>query len=75
MKKRSHDKSVPGKILELGEFLKTPKTAEDIKRELKDSFGYNIGIVEVSRSLLRLLRKKEIKRKKDDKVYKYYKVS
>lgn len=72
MKKKKNKFSVPKKILELGDFLKKSKTADEIKIELKDSFGYNIDIIEIRKSLLRLLRRKKIKRKREDDLYKYY---
>jgi len=64
--------SVPEQILELGDFLKKSKTAEEIKKELKDAFGHNIGITEIRKSLLRLLRRKKIRREGDGKMYRYF---
>lgn len=71
MKKKKHKKSVAEKILELENFLKVPKTAEDIKKELKDSMGYSIDMYAIRMALIRLLRSKKIKRKKEGKIYKY----
>lgn len=51
---------------------KQPKSAEEIKKELKDRFGYNIKLEDVRVNLLYLLRRGKIRRKKEDKVYKYY---
>jgi len=70
MKKRK--KSTIEKILELTNFLKIARTAEEVKRELKDSLGYNVNIAEVRVSLLRLLRRKKVKREKEGKTYKYH---
>jgi len=51
---------------------KQPKSAEEIKKELKDRFGYNIKLEDVRVNLLYLLRRGKIRRKKEDKIYKYY---
>lgn len=71
MKKKKNKYSVTEKILELENFLKKSKTAEEIKKELKDTLGYNINIREIRRSLLRLLRRKKVRRKKEGDFYKY----
>ena len=71
MKKSKSKKSIPEKIWELESFLKISRTAEEIKKELKDVFGYNINITELRKFLLRLLRRKKIKREKENKIYKY----
>lgn len=43
-KKEQAKKSVAEKILELGNFVTTPRTADEIKKELKDSMGYSIDV-------------------------------
>jgi len=72
MKKKKDKKSIKEKILDTGSFLKTPKTAEEIREEIKDTQGYKIGRDQLKMALLRLLRNHKIKRKKEDKVYKYH---
>lgn len=73
MKKiKSNKISIPEMISGLGNFMKTPRGSEDIKLEIKDSQGYNIGEDQIKMALLRLLRSKKIKRRKEDKIYKYY---
>ena len=71
MIRKNITKSIPEKILQVGNFLNSWRTAEEIKKELKDSFGYNISITEIRKSLLRLLRRKLIQRVHDGKIYKY----
>jgi len=70
MKKKKQKVSVAEKIMKIIE--KRPKFAEEIKKELKDRFGYNIKLEDVRVNLLYLLRRGKIHRKKEDKVYKYY---
>lgn len=61
--------SVAEKIIKIVD--RRPKTAEEIRKELKDRFGYNIKPEDVRVNLLYLLRREKIKRKKEDKIYKY----
>ena len=68
--KKSQKVSVAQKIIKIID--KQPKTAEGIKKELKDRFGYNIKPEDIRVNLLYLLRREKIKRKKDGKMYKYY---
>ena len=70
MKKKKQKVSVAEKIMKIIE--KRPKFAEEIKKELKDRFGYNIKLEDVRVNLLYLLRRGKIHRKKEGKVYKYY---
>lgn len=51
---------------------KQPKSAEELKKELKDRFGYNIELEDIRVNLLYLLRRGKIHRKKEGSVYKYY---
>lgn len=71
MKKKNKKKaSVAEKIMKIID--EQPKTAEEVKKELKDNFGYNKKLYEVRVNLLYLLRKEKIKRKKEDEIYKYH---
>ncbi len=71
MKKKSKKKvSVAEKIMKVID--KRPKVAEEIKKELKDGFGYNEKLDDIRVNLLYLLRREKIKRKKENKVYKYH---
>lgn len=70
MKKKKQKVSVAEKIMKIIE--KRPKSAEEVKKELKDRFGHNIKLEDVRVNLLYLLRRGKIRRKKEDKVYKYY---
>ncbi len=72
MTKKKQKSSVAKQIMKLDDFLKKPKTAEEIKRELKDRFGHNEKIVDVRVNLLYLLRREKIKRKIENKIYNYY---
>ena len=72
MQKSKTKKSTSEKILKLADSLKNGKSAEEIKTELKDRFGYNIDLAEIRVNLLYLLRREKIKRKKEKDVYKYY---
>ena len=51
---------------------KRPRAAEEIKKELKDRFGYNEKPEDVRVNLLYLLRRDKIKREKENKMYKYH---
>lgn len=70
MKTKKSKISVADKIIKV--IQKQPKTAEEIKRELKDKFGYNIKSEDVRVNLLYLLRREKIKRVKEGKLYKYH---
>ncbi len=70
MKKQKEKASVAEKIMKV--INKRPKTAEEIKKELKDRFGYNEKLDDVRVNLLYLLRREKIKRKKENKIYKYH---
>lgn len=67
---KSQKVSVAEKIMKV--INKQPKTAEEIKKELKDKFGFNIKLEDVRVNLLYLLRREKIHRKKEGSVYKYY---
>ncbi len=68
--KKNQKMSVAEKIIKIID--KQPKSAKEIKKELKDRFGYNIKSEDVRVNLLYLLRRGEIKRKKEENIYKYY---
>lgn len=71
-RKNKDKKSVSEIILALDKFLDTPKIAEEIKKEIKDKKGHSISLQDIRVNLLYLLRREKIKRKKEDKTYKYY---
>lgn len=68
--KKNQKVSVAEKIIKIID--KQPKTAEEIKKELKDKFGFNIKLEDVRVNLLYLLRREKIKRKKENKIYRYH---
>ena len=70
MKKEKQKISVAEKIMKIID--KRPKAAEEIKKELKDRFGYNEKPEDVRVNLLYLLRREKIKRKTENKIYKYH---
>lgn len=70
MKKKKQKVSVAEKIMRIID--KRPRAAEDLKKELKDKFGFNERPEDIRVNLLYLLRREKIKRKKEDDVYKYY---
>ncbi len=70
MKKKKQKISVAEKIMKVIE--KRPKAAEEIKKELKDKFGYNEKPKDIRINLLYLLRREKIKREKENKIYKYH---
>lgn len=70
MKKKKQKASVAEKIMKVID--KQPKAAEEIKKELKDRFGYVIKPEDVRINLLYLLRREKIKRKKEGKIYRYF---
>jgi len=51
---------------------KEPRSAEELRRDLKDRFGYNEKPEDIRVNLLYLLRRERIKRKKSEKIYKYH---
>lgn len=65
-------KSIADLILELGEFLSSPRLAEEIRKEIKDREGHNIPLQDVRVNLLYLLRREKLKRKKEGSFYRYY---
>jgi len=71
-KKISSKKSVADIILELGSFLDEVKTAEEIKKEIKNRKGHSVDLQDIRVNLLYLLRREKIKRKKEGSVYKYH---
>jgi predicted transcriptional regulator len=70
--KKKNKKSVSEIVLELGNFLDSPKTSEEIKKEIKDKKGHNIPLQDLRVNLLRLLRKEKLQRKKEGSFYKYH---
>lgn len=70
MKKQKQKASVAEKIMKVID--KRPKAAEEIRKELKDRFGYNEKPEDIRVNLLYLLRREKIKRKKENKIYKYH---
>ena len=62
--------SVSGKIIEI--IGKIPKDADEVKKELKDRFGYSVKVEDVKVNLLYLLRREKINRKKEGSIYKYF---
>ena len=70
MKKKKQKVSVAEKIMKIID--KRPRAAEEIKKELKDRFGYNEKPEDVRVNLLYLLRRDKIKREKENKMYKYH---
>ena len=72
-KMKTSKKSISDRILDLGDFLKTPKLAEDIQKEIKDKTGYSFDLQDIRVNLLYLLRREKVKRKKEGKsLYKYH---
>ncbi len=70
MKTKKQVVSVSEKIMKV--INEQPKIAEEIRRELKDQFGYNKELDDIRVNLLYLLRREKIKRKKENKIYKYH---
>jgi len=70
MVKKIQKSSVAEKILKVMD--KQPKGAEEFKKELKDRFGYNIKPEDIRVNLLYLLRRGQIQRRKEGKIYKYH---
>lgn len=70
MKKKKTKISVAEKIMKI--ISRQPKNAEEIKKELKDQFGFNEKPEGIRINLLYLLRREKIKRKKEGKIYRYH---
>lgn len=70
MKKKGQGVSVAEKIMKV--LCKQPKAAEEIRKELKDRFGYNKKLEDIRVNLLYLLRRERVGRKKENEIYKYY---
>lgn len=71
--KKSNKKSIAERILELGNFLKTPRLAEDIRKEIKNKTGYSFDLQDIRVNLLYLLRRGQLKRKKEGaSLYRYH---
>ena len=66
---KKNDISVSGKIMKI--ISKQPKSAEEIRKELKDRLGFNEKPKDIRVNLLYLLRRGKIGRKKEGKIYKY----
>lgn len=70
MKKTKQKVSVSEKLMKV--LTTDARDAEEIRTELKDSFGFSEKLEDVRVNLLYLLRRGKIKRKKYDNVYKYH---
>ena len=70
MKQKTRKASVAEKIMKV--ISKKPVIAEDIRRQLKDQFGYSIKLEDIRVNLLYLLRREKIERIKEGPVYKYH---
>lgn len=70
MKKQKQKASLAERITKVID--KQPKSAEEIRKEIKDKFGFNEKPEDIRVNLLYLLRRNKINRKKDDKIYKYH---
>ena len=70
MSKKKQKASLAEKIMKV--LSKRPQPAEEIRKALKDRFGYKEEPEDIRVNLLYLLRREKIKRKKEDKIYKYY---
>lgn len=62
--------SVADKIVKV--LTKHPKDADNIRKELKDRFGFNEKPSDIRVNLLYLLRRERISRKKVGKTYQYH---
>jgi len=70
-KQKKQGTSLAEKILKILE--KNPKTAEEIKKELKDRLGCTAKLTDIRVNLLYLLRRERIQREKDGAgKYKYF---
>ena len=66
-------KSIAERILELGQFINTPRTAQEIRKEIKDKSGNSFTLQDIRVNLLYLLRREKIKREKEGtSLYKYH---
>jgi len=70
MKIKKQKSSVAEKIMKV--LGKQPVAADEVRKELKDRFGYIVKLEDVRVNLLYLLRREKIKRKKENKIYKYH---
>ena len=70
MVKKKNKKSVSEKIMKV--LNKQLRDAEEVRKELKDKFGFTEKLKNIRVNLLYLLRREKIERKKDGKVYKYH---
>ncbi|HEY4505825.1 MAG TPA: hypothetical protein VJG67_04000 [Candidatus Paceibacterota bacterium] len=70
MKTKTQKASVAEKIMKV--ISKRLMTAEEVRKQLKDQFGYSIKPEDIRVNLLYLLRREKIKRTKENKVYKYH---
>lgn len=66
---KKQKESVAGKIMKV--LSRQPTTADEVRQELKDRFGYRVQPEDIRVNLLYLLRREKIQRKKVDKIYKY----
>ena len=71
------DKKIKNKKGSLAEKIikilnKTPKSAEEIRKEIKDDFGYREKLKDIRVNLLYLLRRGKIKRAKEKNIYRYH---
>lgn len=62
--------SLAEKLMKL--ITKQPKSAEELRVELKDRFGYKEKPEDIRINLLYLLRREKIRRVKNSKLYKYH---
>jgi hypothetical protein len=71
--KSNNKKSTAERILELGTFLKTPRLAEEVRKEIKDKTGFGFDLQDIRVNLLYLLRRGQLRRKKEgSSLYRYY---
>lgn len=70
MKKKAQKTSVAEKIMKVID--RRPRPAEEFRKEIKDRFGHNEKPEDIRVNLLYLLRREQIKRRKDGKIYMYY---
>lgn len=70
MKTKTQKTSVAEKIMRV--ISEKLVTAEEIRKQLKDRLGYSIKPEDIRVNLLYLLRREKIKRKKENKMYRYH---
>ncbi len=71
--KSKTEKSIAERILDLGDFLKIPRLAEEIKKTIRDKTGHIFELQDIRVNLLYLLRREKLKRIKEGKtLYKYH---